>query len=62
MASWTQKTYRMVAEALHSEYESAETLDAKTAIMNVGVTLGQQFRADNPRFDTPKFYNAITGK
>lgn len=55
----TRKDYAMLAEALNSEYRTAQTTDAKVAIHNVATALALKLKQDNERFDHTRFMNAV---
>ena len=69
MATWSKKTYKMVASNLRwSWLVATETLTGKNSIVTQKLVRGMAHRIsndlefDNPRFDRERFYKAIFGE
>ena len=59
MATWSKKTYKMVAKVLNpggSSFRDPQTIEL---IMWEFASL---FQEDNPRFDRDRFYKAVFGE
>ena len=57
MATWSRKTYQMVADILHEAYKDRDT----TNIWDLMQRFGVEFKMDNPNFDEARFRKASIG-
>lgn len=71
-ATWTQKTYEMVAEVLRENWTPPDLSEAESERIPKGSegdrttrlaaeSFAGHFKADNPSFDRERFYTAIFG-
>ena len=57
--SLTRKDYVAVAKVLHSQMiASFPNLAGMEAVQNIAIELASTFKADNPRFEAPTFFDA----
>ena len=59
MATWSKKTYKMVAEHLRA-VQNVPGAEQAARILADGFRL--EFEADNPAFDSKRFYAAVFGE
>lgn len=57
MATWSRKTYQMVADILHEAYKDRDMVNIWDLMQRFGV----EFRMDNPNFDEARFRKASIG-
>ena len=57
MATWSRKTYQMVADILHEAYKDRDMVNIWDLMQRFGV----EFKMDNPNFDEARFRKACIG-
>ena len=61
MATWSKKTYNMVAERL-GVFWQFQGDEIPQSIKMLADAFSNKFEEDNPRFDRERFYKAIFGE
>lgn len=70
-ATWSRKTYELIAWTLHSQLFISEDLygddpvisaHRREVIQNIAIMLSVEFQADNPSFDPQRFMDAVKGE
>ena len=57
MATWSQKTYELVADVIHEAYKDQDMVNIWDLMQRFGV----EFKLDNPNFDEARFRKASIG-